>query len=327
MSDRKIAFFFVPEGGHKPGMGEFLGNFGKNPFEKAGNILGINLEEICIKNPLGKLNIAQYTYAAIYAQSMATHDLLIEHGIRPDVIAGYSLGEYAALCAAGVYGYEKGLNFLYKCSERYYNYFKEGKYGMALATGIGIKELKNACRKVREEGNEVYISNYNAPGFYLISGEKTAFSKVKKELGGKGIRPARVSLPSHCPLVKPVEKNISSEILALMAEVKKPDTKLISTVTAEFADNIETIKNNLKVHLSSPVQWEKTVYAMLLFGINTFIEVGPTGGLYKTILGLSKAFNKDVEIYTTTDSEGLEKVLQIQKPMSEKTVHSSAYAI
>ena len=112
-----------------------------------------------------------------------------------------------------------------------------------------------------------------------------------------------------------------------MAEVKKPDTKLISTVTAEFADNIETIKNNLKVHLSSPVQWEKTVYAMLLFGINTFIEVGPTGGLYKTILGLSKTFNKDVEVYTTTDSEGLEKVLQIQKKMDEKIVHSSAYAI
>ena len=327
MSDRKIAFLFVPAGGQKSGMGEFLGEFGKNPFEKAGNILGINLEEICLKNPLDKLNLAQYTYAAIYAQSMATHDLLIERGIKPDVVVGYSLGEYTALCAAGVYGYEEGLNFLFNASEKYQNSFQKDKYGMALATGIGIKKLRNACRKVREEGNQVYISNYNAPGFYLISGEKAAFSKVKKELGGKRIRTARANTPSHCPLVKPAEKDIYPEILALMAEAKKPDTKLISTVTAEFADNIETIKNNLKVHLSSPVQWEKTVYTMLIFGINTFIEVGPTGGLYKTIIGLSKAFNKDVEVYTTTDSEGLEKALQIQKTMNEKIVHSFAYAV
>jgi len=112
-----------------------------------------------------------------------------------------------------------------------------------------------------------------------------------------------------------------------MGEAKKPNTKLISTVTAEFANNIKTIKNNLKVHLSSPVQWEKTVYTMLIFGINTFIEVGPTGGLYKTILGISNALNKDVEVYTTTDSQGLEKALQIQKTMNEKIVHSFACAI
>ncbi len=307
---RKIAFIFLPAGGQKPGMGRFLNEYGKEPFEIAGYFLGVNLKKICTEKSEKELNSAPNANVATFAQSFSTFELLLERGIKPDVVTGYSVGMYPALCAAQVYDFGKGINYLYKHSVRYQKEFPEGKYGMALALSVDINQLANACKAVREEGNEVYVSNFNAPGLYLIAGKKSAFPKVKEKLGGHdGIIVTRVNVPSHSPLVRKIEKDSLKAINDFFAEAKEPKIPVVSTVTGDFVTKLEDIKRDMRIHISSPVQWEKSVYSMFDYGINTFIELGPSTGLYKIITGLGKTKNKKIEVYNTTDKDALEQVL------------------
>ncbi len=310
--ERKIAFIFLPAGGQKPGMGSFLSEYGKEPFAIAGYFLGIDLERICTKYSNVELNYAPYANAATFAQSYSTFELLREKGIHPDVLVGYSVGEYPALCAAGVFHYGKGINYLYENSIKYQKAFKETKYGMALSMGIDIFDLENACRVTRESGYDIFVSNYNAPGYYLIAGEKNGFPRVQAELGGsEGIIMTRVNVPSHTPLCRELELESIDVIDGFFAGAQEPKIPLVSTVTGEFVNGLTDIKSNMRVHLSSPVQWEKSVYTMLDSGINTFIELGPSTGLYKLVAKLSKAKNRNIEVYNTTDGKSFETVLNI----------------
>ncbi len=309
---RKTAFIFLPAGGQKPGMGTFLNEYGKEPFAVAGHFLGIDLKKICMESSAQSLNGAPNANVALYSQSYSTFELLVERGINPDVVVGYSVGEYAALCAAGVYGFDEGIKYLYGNSVKYQKAFSEGRYGMALAVGVDVTELSKACMAARKKGYKIYISNFNAPGYYLISGEKKAVPVVKDELGGhEGIIMTRVNVPSHSPIVRNIERETLPEIDAFFAKAKASQIPLISTVTGKFVNGLSDIKRNMQVHLSSPVQWEKAVKTMFEYGINTYIELGPSTGLYKLIAKMAKIQNKNIEVYTTTDKESLEEVFNI----------------
>ncbi len=316
---RKIAFIFLPAGGQKPGMGTFLNEYGKEPFAVAGYFLGIDLKTICIEKSAETLNGAPYANVALFAQSYSTFELLTERGIHPDVVTGYSVGEYAALCAAGVYNFGDGIKYLYENSITYQNAYPEGQYGMALAAGIELTELSRACVAVRKKGIPVHISNFNAPGYYLIAGEKRAFPLVKDELNGhEGLIVTRVNVPSHSPIVRKIERETHPAIDRFFSKAIEPTLPLISTVTGKFVSDLSDIRRNMRCHISSPVQWEKTAQTMFEYGINTFIELGPSTGLGKLIEKLANIANKNIEVYTTTDKACLEQTLSISPPDSRR---------
>jgi [acyl-carrier-protein] S-malonyltransferase len=306
----KVAFIFPTSGTLDLGMGQHLTDYGKHPFEDAGDIIGVNLKKLCEDGPMSELSKAQLSNVAIYSQSLATYGLLTERGIKPDMILGYSLGEYTALCATKVYNFEKGVRFLFEAGKGYQEEFSENKYGIALALNVELKELENVCEQVRQGGVEIYTFDYGLPDFNIISGEKKGIALVEKLVKGT-IKPTLMDVPSHTPIVRTFESGLTPYFDELFERSNEPSLPLISGFTGGFIQSIDDISSNMRVHLSSPVQWEKSVKTMIEQGVNTFVEVGPMSGIPRIVGYLCKKNGVDGTIYTTDTPKNLEQTLKM----------------
>jgi|GEM_PF-6574808 len=316
-TDAKTVFVFPAAGGQKPGMGSFLIDYDHEPFHGASQYLGIDLAGIAERGPQEELNLAQNCNVAIYAQSIETFLLLEEQGVKPDILCGYSLGEYSALCAAGVFAYDKGLDFLYQTSQAYQKEFCDGEFGMAAVLTKSYEDLEKACHDVRTgERMQIYVSNMNLPptngdhGMYLISGERKAFMEVERRINGK-VRDAKVWVPSHSPLVESVEAVLSHKLDELIPHERSIglDYPVFSTMACASLEKSH-LKEKMRKHLSTPVNWINTVGSLLEQGARTFVEVGPGKGLLKTVSRIADSKGISVSAYTTSTKEELEKILE-----------------
>ena len=309
MTMKRIAFVFPGQGSQYVGMGkEFEERYplAKDHFREAEEALGIDMRQLCLYGPEEALKMTANTQPALLLCSVIAFRLLEESGIRPDFVAGHSLGEYSALVAGGSLRFADALHLVRKRGEFMQEAVPLGRGAMAAILGMEREAVARICEEA-QEGQVVEIANLNSPGQIVISGEAEAVERAVKAAKQHGARRAvslPVSAPFHCRLMKPAGERLG-EILA-QTEVADPKIPLVTNVDAQLTSSTATIRSALLRQASSPVLWEDSIGTLQDQGVDTFVEVGPG-----TVLsGLIKRIAKEATLRNVEDEQSLRSTME-----------------
>ena len=303
----KIAFVFPGQGSQYVGMGyDFYKEFAEaaDVFHSAETALRYNLSQIIFKGPEEELNRTINTQPAILTTSLAIYAVLKAQGFPvPDFVAGHSLGEYTALAVAGGVELFEAVRLAHLRGKYMQEAVPEGKGAMAAVLKLPPEKVEEACKLAQEVG-VVEPANYNSPEQTVISGEKEAeerASQIAKEMGGKVI-PLKVSVPSHCSLMKPAADTF--RIKLAQTPIRNLNLPIVQNYTAKAHTMAPEIRENLYRQIFSPVRWYQSVLYMVEQGVDTFIEIGPKNVLSKLI----QQTVPQVRVFNVEKVEDIEKV-------------------
>ena len=303
----KIAFIFPGQGAQYVGMGKDFyeqTETGRKVFDEATEILGFSVPELCFETN-DRLNITEYTQAAMVTTSIAMMKVLMEEtGIRPDVAAGLSLGEYCALYAAGVMSEADAIATVRQRGILMQQAVPVGIGSMAAVLGMDAVAIEQVIADIQD----VQIANYNCPGQIVISGKKEAVETAAEKLkaaGAKRVLPLNVSGPFHSQMLTEAGEKLGQVLQGV--EVHKPVIPYVANVTAQYVTEAEDVKPLLMKQVSSSVRWQQSVETMIADGVDTFIEIGPG----KTLSGFMKKINRDVKVLNIEKLEDIEKAKSI----------------
>ena len=303
----RIAFVFPGQGAQYVGMGkDFYDNFDvcKEVFETASKVTGLDIKGICFEEN-EQINITEYTQIAMLTVEVALMKVLEEKGIKPEVTAGLSLGEYGALVTAGVLSTEDAFKVVRQRGILMQEAVPTGG-AMAAVLGMDNEVIAKICE---ETEGIVSVANYNCPGQIVITGEETAVDtacETLKENGAKRCVKLNVSGPFHSAMLK----EAGEKLLQVLNEVTISDIKVpyLTNVTADYVADKEAVKDLLKQQVYSSVKWQQSVEKMIADGIDTFIEIGPG----KTLAGFMRKIDKEkkVTMLNLEKQEDLEKIME-----------------
>lgn len=304
----RIAFIFPGQGAQVCGMGQDFyeqTETGKKIFDKASGLLGFSMPELCFEKN-DRLDITEYTQAAMVTAGIAMMRVLEEKGIKPDVAAGLSLGEYCALAAAGVISDEDAI-----CTVRQRGILMQEAVPVGEGAMAAILALDAAAIEAVTGAMEgVWIANYNCPGQIVISGKKAAVEEACEKLKAAGAKRAlllNVSGPFHSGMLTVAGEKLA-QVLADV-EIHTPRIPYVANVNAQFVTTAEPVKDLLTRQVSSSVRWQQSVEAMINDGVDTFIEIGPG----RTLAGFMKKISKEVKTMNVEKLEDIEKVAEALK--------------
>ena len=299
----RIAFIYPGQGAQVCGMGQDFyeqTETGKKVFDLATEILGFSLPELCFEKN-DRLDITEYTQAAMVTTSIAMTKVLEENGVKPDVTAGLSLGEYCALYAAGVMSEKDAIATVRQRGILMQEAVPVGQGAMAAVLAMDASAIEEVIADI----DGVQIANYNCPGQIVISGKKeaveTACEKLK-EAGAKRTIMLNVSGPFHSKMLTGAGEKLG-EVLASV-EVHKPQIPYVANVTAAYVTEADEVKPLLTKQVSSSVRWQQSVETMLADGVDRFIEIGPG----KTLAGFIRKINREATVINIEKFEDLEKL-------------------
>ena len=304
----KIAFIFPGQGAQACGMGKDFyeqTETGKRIFDKATELMGFSMPELCFEEN-DRLDITEYTQAAMVTASIAMMRVLEENGIRPDVAAGLSLGEYCALAAAGVMSDEDAIRTVRQRGIFMQEAVPVGEGAMAAILALDASAIEEVTGAM--EG--VWIANYNCPGQIVISGEKAAVEDACEKLKAAGAKRAvmlNVSGPFHSGMLADAGERLG-EVLS-QVELHEPQIPYVANVTAQYVKSAAEVKELLTRQVSSSVRWQQSVEAMIADGVDTFIEIGPG----KTLAGFMRKISRDVKTLNVEKLEDISKVAEALK--------------
>jgi [acyl-carrier-protein] S-malonyltransferase len=309
----KIAFVFPGQGSQTVGMGQQLAE--QYPevmqyFNKADEKLSTELSKLIFEGPQEELTKTVNTQPALLTTSLAILERFNKAAIKPDYVAGHSLGEYTALVAAGALTFEDGVYAVRKRGEFMEGAVPNGEGSMAAILGLDREPLSNVTAEISESGFPVSLANLNCPGQIVISGSRKGVelaSAKAKEAGAKRAIPLEVSGPFHSSLMKPAAGQLREVLNGI--DMKDAQIPVIANVSANPMTKAEEIKENLIEQLYSPVLWEDSVVKMIDSGVDTFIEIGPG----KVLSGLIKKINRSVKTYSISDEESCQSVIEALK--------------
>ena len=306
---KKIAFVFPGQGSQYVGMGKDLWEryqLAQDHFREAEKVLGFDIAQICFTGPEEALKMTTHTQPALLLCSVIAFRLLEERGIKPDFVAGHSLGEYSALVAGGSLQFADALYLVRKRGEFMQEAVPLGRGAMAAILGMEKEEVAKICEEA-QDGQIVEIANLNSPGQIVISGETEAVDRAIKAAKGKGAKRATllsVSAPFHCRLMRTAGERLG-EILAAV-EVRNLKIPLAANVDGQFMTSADSIRPALVRQVSSPVLWEDCIHTLQEAGVGTFVDVGPG-----TVLsGLIKRIAKDAILLHVEDEGGLTSTIE-----------------
>jgi [acyl-carrier-protein] S-malonyltransferase len=307
----KIAFVFPGQGSQTVGMGlEFWQDYDevKDIYAVAQNALGYDAAKLSFEGPKEELDKTFNTQPCLLTSSIAIYTVLTKSGIKPDCVAGHSLGEYSAIAASSVISFHDAVKLVQLRGYLMQQAVKEGEGLMAAVLGAERQKVIDVCRKVNDQ---VWPANFNCPGQIVISGQTNAVRKaieMLKQEGVKRVLPLAVSVPSHCPLMEPVSTEIAKTFEKI--DFKDPDICFVNNADAKVLKTAQEVKDSLVRQLTYPLLWEDSVNTMIQLGVDTFIEVGPG----KVLSGLIRKINSKTKFFNVEDKKSLSQVLEILSP-------------
>lgn len=271
--------------------------------------LGFSLSTLCFEGPDDELKLTQNTQPAILAVSSAIDAVLRARGVRPDVVAGHSLGEYSAIVAAGGLEAAEAAAIVRQRGQFMQEAVPVGQGAMAAILGPSLDEIRDIC-DAAAEGEVLSPANVNAPGQIVVAGTKNAVDRaitVAKERGVRRALPLPVSAPFHCALMRPAEERLAPVLKS--APFRDLSLPLVCNVDAKAIRGAGDVVDALIRQVASPVLWVDSVRAMVADGVQRFVEVGPGA----VLTGLIKRIAPEAELVNVNDAESLERLLETSK--------------
>ncbi len=321
----KTAFLFPGQGSQAAGMGRELAErypIAAETFAEADEALGLGISKLCFEGPDEDLKLTENTQPAILTVSVAAWRVLEGAGIRPELAAGHSLGEWSAHVAAGTFGFADAVRSVRARGRAMQLAVPAGQGAMAAVLMLDPALVIEACAEAAEEtGLVVQAANLNSPGQTVISGAAAAVEKAAEISKAKGARRAvmlPVSAPFHCALMRPAQEEVARVLDGI--EMRDPAIPVAANVTGKLVRTAAEAKDALIRQVTGAVRWVDCVRALAGAGAGTFVEVGPG----KVLTGLMKQIEPSGRAMQVEDAASLEAALALLRecgrPVYESTM-------
>ena len=306
----KFGVVFPGQGSQYPGMGQDLyrQNQGvRELFATAGEVLGRDMASLCFEGPQEALDLTANTQIAVLIADIAAWlAFSARTTATPAVLAGHSLGEYAALYAAGAVGLRDVLALVDLRGKYHQEAVPVGEGAMAAILGLSREAVEELCREIDRQRHAVTLSIENAPGQIVVSGHTAAIDDIiaaaETKEGGRGVKLA-ISVPCHCPLLQEAAERFTAELRKV--DFGECGIPVIPNCDPGLLHSRERTRELLARQITSPVGWKETIERMAAMGIDTVVELGPK----RTLSGLIRRIDRRLRLLNVEDGESLEKTV------------------
>jgi [acyl-carrier-protein] S-malonyltransferase len=273
-------------------------------FEAADDLLGFCISKLCFEGTEEQLAQTDITQPALFTTCVAVLMAIQPRMPGPRVAAGHSVGEYAALVAAGAVSFEETLPVVRLRGELMAGAAARTPGAMAAVMGLALYDIEKLCRLAAPEGI-VEPSNVNAPSQIVISGETDAVLATMEAVRERGARAVRlkVSAPFHCSLMEPVRQELAPAIEAL--HIDDPRIPVVANATGGYVRTAAEIRQALIDQITSPVRWAESMQLLLGDDFRSFVEIGPG----KVLAGLIRAIDRSTEAISVATPDDIEKLV------------------
>jgi [acyl-carrier-protein] S-malonyltransferase len=312
-----IVFQFPGQGSQGVGMGRAFAEASpaaKAVFAEANDALGFDLTRLVFDGPESELALTANTQPAVLTASVAAAAACAERGLRPDLVAGHSLGEYSALVVAGALGFADAVRVVRRRGELMQEAVPVGTGAMAAILGLDLDVVEALCAEAAPgpSGREVVdVANINAKGQIVVAGHRAAVERAVALAAGRGGRKSvmlPVSAPFHCALMAPAAERLAGELERVA--VNDPAVPVARNVDGGLTERADEVKPALLRQVASPVRWTACVERLADAGGDVFVEVGPG----RVLSGLLRRIVDGARGFAVEDPAGLDKLLANGKP-------------